>query len=165
MPGGRRTCAAVRDGSGGNHRQHGHHTAEERALLNEHIIAFRFEGPLFFGGAHSALLELAEVSDIRVASLRLSHVTTLDATGAAVLSDTIRSLENRGITVLVSGLPQQFTARLGAMGILAHLPEQNHVFAHPPPDAIAHARRHVARDGHHLATWSVMQRAQPGTRA
>ncbi len=127
------------------------HTAEERALLDEHIIAFRFEGPLFFGGAHSALLELAEVSDIRVVILRLSHVTTLDATGAAVLSDTIRSLEARGITVLVSGLPPQFTTRLEATGILQHLADQHHLFDHTP-DAIAHARRHVARDGHHLRT-------------
>ena len=125
------------------------HTAEERELLDEHIVAFRFEGPLFFGGAHAALLELAEVSDIRVVILRLSHVTTLDATGAAVLSDTIRSLENRGITVLLSGLPEQFTARLEATGILQHLSDQNHVFGHTP-DAIGHARRHVSRDGHHL---------------
>ena len=100
-------------------------------------------------GAHSALLELAEVSDIRVVILRLSHVTTLDATGAAVLSDTIRSLENRGITVLLSGLPQQFTARLEATGILQRLRDQNHVFGHTP-DAIEHARLHVVRDGHHL---------------
>jgi SulP family sulfate permease len=126
------------------------HTDEERSLLDEHIVAFRFEGPLFFGGAHSALLELAEVSDIRVVILRLSHVTTLDATGAAVLSDTIRSLENRGITVLVSGLPDRFAPRLEATGILQHLDDQHHVFAHTP-DAIAHGRRHVARDGHHLA--------------
>ncbi len=126
------------------------HTAEERSLLDEHIVAFRFEGPLFFGGAHSALLELAEVSDIRVVILRLSHVTTLDATGAAVLSDTIRSLEHRGITVLISGLPDKFAPRLTATGILEHLAGQNHAFAHTP-DAIAHARRHVARDGHHLA--------------
>ncbi len=126
------------------------HTAEERALLDEHIVAFRFEGPLFFGGAHTALLELAEVTDIRVVILRLSHVTTLDATGAFVLSDTIGSLEDRGIAVLVSGLPTRFTARLQATGILEHLTDQNHVFEHTP-DAIQHARRHVARDGHHLA--------------
>ncbi len=124
------------------------HTAEERALLDEHIIAFRFEGPLFFGGAHSALLELAEVSDIRVVILRLAHLTTLDATGAAVLSDTIRGLEARGITVLVSGLPEQFEPRLQATGMLEHLEAQHHVFEHTP-DAIGHARRHVARDGHH----------------
>ncbi len=126
-----------------------HHTSEERTLLDEHIIAFRFEGALFFGGAHSALLELAEVSDIRVVILRMSHLTTLDATGAAVLSDTIRGLEHRGITVLLSGLPDRFRPRLEATGILEHLAEQNHVFDHTP-DAIAHARRHVARDGHHL---------------
>lgn len=125
------------------------HTDEERTLLDEHIIAFRFEGPLFFGGAHSALLELSEVSDIRVVILRLSHVTTLDATGAAVLSDTIRSLENRGITVLISGLPTRFETRLQATGILEYLAHQNHTFDHTP-DAIAHARRHVARDGHHI---------------
>lgn len=89
------------------------------------------------------------MSDIRVVILRLSHVTTLDATGAAVLSDTIRSLENRGITVLLSGLPQQFTARLEATGILQRLRDQNHVFGHTP-DAIEHARLHVVRDGHHL---------------
>jgi len=125
------------------------HTAEERELLDEHIVAFRFEGPLFFGGAHSALLELAEVSDIRVVILRLAHLTSLDATGAAVLSDTIRSLENRGITVLVSGLPDRFRPPMSATGMLEHLAEQNHAFDHTP-DAIAHARRHVARDGHHL---------------
>ena len=33
--------------------------------------------------------------------------------------------------------------------MLEHLAEQNHAFDHTP-DAIAHARRHVARDGHHL---------------
>ncbi|MFN8183982.1 MAG: SulP family inorganic anion transporter [Candidatus Nanopelagicales bacterium] len=116
------------------------HTEQERHLLDEHIVAFRFEGPLFFAGAHSALLELAEVSDIRVVILRLSHLTTLDATGAAVLSDTIRSLEHRGITVLISGLPDRFAPRLEATGILARLADQNHVFDHTP-DAIAHARR------------------------
>ena len=74
-------------------------------------MAYRFEGPLFFGGAHMALLELTEVSDIRVVILRMSHVTTLDATGAAVLADTIRSLERRDVAVLMSGLPDAFTRR------------------------------------------------------
>ena len=83
------------------------HAAEERALLDEHIVAYRLEGPLFFGGAHTALLELTEVSNVRVAILRMSHVTTLDATGAAVLADTVRALESRGVTVLLSGMPDR----------------------------------------------------------
>jgi SulP family sulfate permease len=134
------------DGSRG--RDEGDHGLEERALLDERIVAYRLEGPLFFGGAHTALLELTEVSDVRVAILRMSHVTTLDATGAAVLADTVRSLESRGVTVLLSGLPERFVPRLAATGIQQHLTGLHHVFEHTP-DAIAHARRHVARDDHH----------------
>ncbi len=125
-----------------------HHSDEERALLDTHVVAYRFEGPLFFGGAHMALLELTEVSDIRVVILRLSHVTTLDATGAAVLADTIRSLERRDVAVLISGLPARFTAALAANGVYDQLVERGHVFDHTP-EAIGHARRHVTRDQHH----------------
>ena len=128
--------------------EQGDHGVEERALLDERIVAYRLEGPLFFGGAHTALLELTEVSNVRVAILRMSHVTTLDATGAAVLADTVRSLESRGVTVLLSGVPARFVPRLEATGIQQHLTALHHVFEHTP-DAIAHARRHVARDGHH----------------
>ena len=136
-----------------------------------HRVSVR--GGTVLRGAHSALLELAEVSDIRVVILRLSHVTTLDATGAAVLSDTIRSLENRGITVLLSGLPQQFTARLEATGILQRLRDQNHVFGHPgrdrtrtpacgarrtSPHVVLHAtdrnQRQASADAHALGTWT-----------
>lgn len=124
------------------------HSASERALLDEHIVAYRLDGPLFFGGAHSALLELAEITDTRVVILRMSHLSTLDATGAAVFSDTIRSLEARGMTVLVSGLPERFLPQLQATGIIAELQAQNHLFE-STPTAIAHARRHVHRDNHH----------------
>ena len=126
----------------------GEHGAEESALLHERVVAFRLEGPLFFGGAHTALLELTEVSDVRVVILRMSHVTTLDATGAAVLADTIRSLEARGVTVLLSGVPERFVGSLESSGIHQHLTALHHVFD-TTPDAIAHARRHVARDDHH----------------
>jgi SulP family sulfate permease len=126
------------------------HSEEERALLDTHVVAYRFEGPLFFGGAHMALLELTEISDIRVVILRLSHVTTLDATGAAVLADTIRSLERRDVAVLVSGLPLRFTAALAATGVYQQLVERGHVFDHTP-EAIDHAKRHVTRDQHHTA--------------
>lgn len=121
-----------------------HHT-EEQALLDAHVVAYRLEGPLFFGGVHTALLELTEVSDLRVVVLRMAHVTALDATAAAVLAETIRDLEARGVTVIVSGLPARHRRLLEASGILAHLAERNHLFDHTP-DAIAHARRHAARE-------------------
>ena len=72
------------------------HHAEEAALLHEHIVAYRFDGPLFFAAAHRFLLELSEVADVRVVILRLSRVSTLDGTGALVLRDAIERLERRG---------------------------------------------------------------------
>ena len=120
---------------------------EEQALLDERIVAYRLEGPLFFGGAHQALLELTTVSDIRVVILRMSRVATLDATGAAVLRDAIAHLEGRGVTVLLSGVPERHTPVLDALGVYESLAHERHLFAHTP-DAIAHARVHAARVKH-----------------
>ena len=120
---------------------------EEHALLDEHIVAYRLDGPLFFLGAHQSLLELSEVSDIRVVILRMSRVATLDATGAAVLRDTITQLEGRGITVMLSGVPARHTAVLDALGVYESLAHEQHLFA-TTPDAIAHARIHAARLDH-----------------
>jgi len=123
------------------------HAVEERHLLDEHIVAYRIDGPLFFAAAHDFLLRLAEVGEVRVVVLRMSRVTTLDATGASVLADTINRLESRGITVLLSGVrPEhvQVLRRLGAYDRLAH---ERHSFA-TTPDAIEHARLHAARTAH-----------------
>ncbi len=120
---------------------------EEHALLDEHIVAYRLDGPLFFLGAHQSLLELSEISDIRVVILRMSRVVTLDATGAAVLRDTIGQLESRGITVMLSGVPARHSAVLDALGVYDSLGHEQHLFA-TTPEAIAHARIHAARLAH-----------------
>jgi SulP family sulfate permease len=124
------------------------HAAEEHALLDAHIVAYRLDGPLFFGGAHQALLELSTLTDIRVVVLRMSRVASLDATGAAVLRDTVRALEHRGITVLMSGVRPEHEATLSALGVLDSLAHQRHLFTSTPA-AIDHARRHAA-GGHPL---------------
>ena len=120
----------------------GDHSAAELALLNEHVVAFRLDGPLFFGAAHTFLLEVAEVSDVRVVILRLSRVNTLDATGAAVLGQTIKTLEGRGITVLLSGIKADHVSIFYNMGVYKHLSHEKHVFESTPA-AIEHARSHV----------------------
>ncbi|MBF6076591.1 SulP family inorganic anion transporter [Nocardia beijingensis] len=114
------------------------HLAEENDLLHDHIVAYRIEGPLFFAAAHRFLLELAEVSDVRVVILRMSGITALDTTGALVLKDAIGKLEHRHITVLMSGLRQDHRRRLAAIGALPTGGDA-HIFAHTP-DAINHAR-------------------------
>lgn len=126
------------------------HEDEERGLLDQHIVAYRMEGPLFFAAAHDFLLELSEVSDVRVVVLRMSRVSTIDATGASVLADTIARLEGRGISVLLSGLHPRHERVLRELGVHDQLAHHEHSFA-TTPEAIAHARMHVARAHAHSA--------------
>jgi MFS superfamily sulfate permease-like transporter len=124
------------------------HGDEEHALLDEQIIVFRLDGPLFFAAAHDFLLELSEVSNVRVVVLRMSRITTIDATGAAVLADTIKRLEGRAITVLLSGVRADQQRVLTSLGVYDRLATEHHLFS-TTPEAIAHARVHAARSAHH----------------
>ena len=122
------------------------HGDEERSLVDEHIVAYRIDGPLFFAVAHDFLLELADVTRVRVVVLRLSRVTTIDATGAHVLADTINRLERRHITVLLSGVRPAHEKVLRELGVYDGLAHERHLFA-TTPEAIAHAREHAAVSG------------------
>ncbi|WP_436697516.1 SulP family inorganic anion transporter [Nocardioides sp. BYT-33-1] len=125
----------------------GDHHDEERRLLDEHIVAYRLDGPLFFAAAHDFLLDLTEVRQVRVVVLRMSRLTTIDATGAHVLADTIERLERRGVTVLLSGIRPAHLTVLERLGVPDRLAHERHVFA-TTPEAIAHARLHSARVAH-----------------
>lgn len=126
---------------------HTDHSAEEQRLFDEHIVAYRLDGPLFFGAAHTFLLELAELREVRVVILRLSRVRTLDATGASVLADTVKRLESHGVTVLLSGVRAEHQGILTRLGVYAELSSERHLFD-STPDAIAHARTHARRLAH-----------------
>jgi SulP family sulfate permease len=119
---------------------HGDHSVEERQLLAEHIVAYRLDGPLFFAAAHQFLLELTEVTDVRVVILRMARVSTMDATGAQVLGDAIGKLEHRGIVVLISGISDEQNDVLDRLGAAEHLRLNGRVFSDTPA-AISYARR------------------------
>jgi MFS superfamily sulfate permease-like transporter len=123
------------------------HVDEERSLLDEHIVAYRLDGPLFFAAAHDFLLELADVTRVRVVVLRMSRVTAIDATGAHVLADTISRLEHRRVTVLLSGVQSQHEQVLRELGVYGRLAHERHLFA-TTPEAIQHARAHASRIAH-----------------
>ncbi len=121
---------------------HAGQSDEERQLLNEHIVAYRFDGPLFFAAAQRFLLRLTETADVRVVILRMSRVTTLDATGAHVLGEAIEHLERRGITVLLSGIKPGHDGVIAALGVADHLRSDGRVFP-DTPTAITEARQLV----------------------
>ncbi|GAA3784475.1 SulP family inorganic anion transporter [Streptomyces coacervatus] len=120
----------------------GDHSAEEHALLAEHIVAYRIDGPLFFAAAHRFLLELAEVADVRVVILRMSRVTTIDATGALVLKDVVEKLNRRGIVVMTSGIRAGQRQVLDSVGALELLRLEGREYA-TTPEAIQGARTYL----------------------
>jgi sulfate permease, SulP family len=123
------------------------HSDEERSLLDEHIVAYRLDGPLFFAAAHDFLLELTDVTRVRVVILRMSRVTAIDATGARVLADTISRLEHRHVTVLLSGVQPHHEQVLRELGVYGRLAHERHLFT-TTPEAIEHARLHASRLTH-----------------
>jgi len=128
-----------------DHALPGDHTAEERALLDEHIVAYRIDGPLLFA-AHRFLLELSEVAHTSVIILRMSAVSAIDASGALVLKDAIEKLQHRGITVLVSGIRPGHHRPLDALDVIKHLRAEGRVFP-STPEAIESARAHLHQRG------------------
>ncbi|WP_406181723.1 SulP family inorganic anion transporter [Streptomyces canus] len=135
----------------------GDHSVEEHTLLAEHIVAYRIDGPLFFAAAHRFLLELTEVADVRVVVLRMSRISTMDATGALVLKDAVQKLKRRGILVLASGIRPSQVQVLDSVGALDLLRHEGREYA-STPEAIRGAR-------HHLETTGVLSTgsAQPTT--
>ncbi|WP_217503987.1 SulP family inorganic anion transporter [Streptomyces lunaelactis] len=124
----------------------GEHSDEEHALLAEHIVAYRIDGPLFFAGAHRFLLELSEVADVRVVILRMSRITTIDATGALVLKDAVEKLNRRSIAVMTSGIRPGQRQVLDSVGALDLLRLEGREYA-TTPEAIAGARDHLQGAG------------------
>jgi SulP family sulfate permease len=105
---------------------------------------FSLEGALFFGASEKVLERVTELQDVEVVVIRMSQLQLLDATGAQVLAEMIGSLERRGITALVKGIPPEHLALAERVGVVASLRHQNHLFD-DLGTAVAHARSHVAR--------------------
>ncbi len=113
-------------------------TAVIVGLVVAGALAYRLDGPLFFAAAHRFLLELTEISAVSVVILRMSHVTTMDGTGALVLRDAVEKLEQRGVTVLLSGVRDEHRRQLETHGVP--------MFA-TAPEAIDRARNQLCQAG------------------
>ena len=116
----------------------------EHALLAQHVLTYRLDGPLFFGASARFLSQLTATADVRVVILRMSSMVMLDATGARGLGELVEQLADRGITVLIKGASPEHTRLLTAVGALGPVLAQGHVFSELP-DAVTHAAQHVAR--------------------
>jgi len=102
----------------GPHRDSDEDVEAEQRLLEKHVIAYRVDGPVFFGAAERFIDQLVKVDKgIKVVVLRLKRVPVMDATGVTALRAIHDRLSRRGIALLISGLQPQPKALLKRMGV------------------------------------------------
>lgn len=111
---------------------------------DEGIAIVRFDGPLIFASADRVFDEVTSVRDASVVILRMSRVEHVDATGAHILSDIVRALERRGITVLIKGVQPVHEGLFRTVGVLGSLRHHRHLFEDMDA-AVEHARDHIRR--------------------
>jgi SulP family sulfate permease len=110
------------------------------------ISIFSIEGPLFFGAAQmfsQSIMDTIQYSP-KIVILRLSKVPFMDLTGEDHLRTIVKSLQKRGMMVLISGLNEQPEKILNMTG-LAETIGKNRFFEHTE-HAITYALAHVNKD-------------------
>jgi len=112
---------------------------------DERIAVIRLDGPLFFAAADRVHDTVTALDQVSVVILRMSQLELVDATGAHVLSEIVRRLEARGITVLIKGVREGHLELFRTVGVLAALRDHRHLFSSLTA-AVEHARSHIARE-------------------
>lgn len=125
----------------------------EEALIRQHVVAYRIDGPIFFGAANRFFDQLLKVdAEVKVVILRMSRVPVMDATGVSALQALVQRLSRRGVLVFFSGLKEQPRQLLERTGILDEVSrERYHLFA-TTDEAIAHALGHLRLVDHTVAS-------------
>ena len=139
---------------GVEHETSAAHDAEQ-VLLSEHIVAYRVDGPVFFGAASRFMDQLLKVDrEVKVVILRMRRVPVMDATGASAMETMVDRLAHRGVLVLISGLQDQPRTVLERSGILDKVSRgRDHLFD-TSEEAIEHARHHLRQPDHTLPALS-----------
>lgn len=111
---------------------------------DDSIAIVRFNGPLFFASSDRVFEEVMKLNGVTVVILRMSQLELVDASGAHILTEMVRALERRGITVLIKGVKTGHVDLFRQVGVLGALRHHKHLFDELPA-AIDHARSHVER--------------------
>jgi sulfate permease, SulP family len=96
------------------------------AELEENVLIKHIEGPLFFGFASGLQKMAEEYVDVSHAIFRMEEVPFVDQTGLYSLQETLLTMKERGIKVVMTGLLEQPDRMLRRGGIIPQIiPEKN----------------------------------------
>lgn len=90
----------------------------EYQVKDPRIAVFRMDGSMFFGVSDRIEAEVTKLTGVDVVILRLSRIGVMDATGVKALADIAKTLNDRGKLVIIKGLPEQYRALAGRMGLM-----------------------------------------------
>jgi sulfate permease, SulP family len=94
--------------------------------LEENVLIKHIEGPLFFGYASGLQKMAEEYVDVSHAVFRMEEVPFIDQTGLYALQETLLTMKEREIKVIMTGLLEQPDRMLRKGGIIPQLvPEKN----------------------------------------
>lgn len=105
---------------------------EEEELLAEihnQVYIQHFDGPIFFGFASHFKTMMQELPDVSVVIFRMYNVPNIDQSGMYVIEDAILELEQKNITVIITGLQAQPEDMLRNIKLIPELIPENHIFS------------------------------------
>ena len=94
----------------------------------EKVFVKSIEGPLFFGFATFFQRLTEQLPHVTYVIIRMEKVPFIDQSGLYALEETILSLEQRGVDVLLTGLQEQPKLRLRKIQIIPDLVSENNIF-------------------------------------
>ena len=110
--------------------------------IKEKVFVKKFEGPLFFGSATSFQTVAGKIPDVKYVILQMENVPFIDQSGLYALEDSILSMEQRNIEVLLCGLQNQPRGRLERIQLIPGLVSKDNIFA-DLPEAVNWLSDHV----------------------
>lgn len=83
--------------------------SENYSDIPKEITIYEINGPFFFGVAkkYSEILKAGNTSECKVLIIRMRHVPFIDATGLVNFKEAIRFLNNKRVTIILSGVQEK----------------------------------------------------------
>jgi len=98
------------------------------AWMKDNVVVKHLDGPLFFGFASAFQQRVIQLSNIQYVIIRMERVPFIDQTGLYALEESILSLEEKGIEVLLTGLQEQPRDMLRKINLIPGLIVEEHLF-------------------------------------
>jgi SulP family sulfate permease len=96
--------------------------------MKDNVVVKHLDGPLFFGFASAFQQRVSQLANIQYVIIRMERVPFIDQTGLYALEESILSLEEKGIDVLLTGLQEQPEDMLRKINLIPDLIVDEHLF-------------------------------------